>query len=86
MPIAHSPAYRHETRIGAFVISDLFVRGAVISQFLGDVFGEGRNQWRFTVARPDSIAKPNRPTIDPFAERIEMGRDGAFDESEMREI
>ena len=71
-PITRGSAYRHEARIGAFVIPDLIFGSAVLSQIVGYILGEGREHLLFALAGQDSIAKPNRPTLDAFGQRIEM--------------
>lgn len=73
LPITHRSAYRHEAGIGAFVVSDLVFANAVLSEIVGDIFGKGRDHLLIAKSSSNSIAKPNRPTVDAFTERIEVG-------------
>lgn len=85
-PIADRGAYRHETRIGLFVIDEFAFAGAGNPQFVGDEFGKGRSQSLFVVTGAKTIAEPDRPAADASLERIEMRGDRAFDQSEMRQV
>src|SRR5437764_6366913 len=85
-PVTNRSTDRHEARVCLLVIADLGCGGAESSQFRRRVLGEGRLHLFFVVAGAEAIAEPVGPPDNALFKLVEMGRDVARHDTEMREV